>query len=124
MDKKRKEEEEIIKNPQKGRINILATLDKDKLRKIVKACPKRTSVSLTNMCEHLKKETNNLKDEEKSYVVFYWMCENIKYDVQGYLSGNRQVEPEQTYRNGYSVCSGYSRLFKHIGIYRFKCYMC
>ena len=69
------------------------------------------------MCEHLKKETNHLKDEEKSYVVFYWMCQNIKYDVQGYLSGNRQVEPEQTYRNGYSVCSGYSRLNKHIGIF-------
>ena len=43
---KRKEEKEIIQNPQRSRINILASLDKNKLRKIVKECPKRNSVSL------------------------------------------------------------------------------
>ena len=45
------------------------------------------------------------------------MCENIAYDVKGYFSGKKEVEPEQTYRNGYSVCSGYSRLFKLMGTY-------
>ena len=45
------------------------------------------------------------------------MSQNIKYDVQGYYSGDTHVEPEETYNNGYSVCSGYSRLYKYIGTY-------
>ena len=115
MEKRRKEEEDIIQNPQRGRKDILRTLDKEKLRKIVKECPKRTSLSLNNFCAHLKKVTSNLTEEEKAYTLFYWMSQNIAYDVDGYFKGIYRVQPEETYTNGCSVCSGFSRLFKYIG---------
>ena len=81
------------------------------------ACPERTSISLYNFREYFKRVTNNLTEEEKAYTLFYWMSQNIAYDADGYFSGDTYVEPEETYNNGYSVCSGYSRLFKYIGDY-------
>ena len=42
------EKEEKVKNAEKGRVNILVKLDREKLKKIVSACPKRTSISLNN----------------------------------------------------------------------------
>ena len=106
--KKEEEEEEIIKNPQRGRKNILATLDKQKLKNIVLKFPKRTSTNLKDFIKNVKQETNNLKDEEKAYIVFYWISQNIEYDVKGFSD----TSPKGTFNNGKSVCSGYSRLFK------------
>ena len=34
------------------------------------------------------------------------MSQNIKNDVKGYFSGVHNVEPEETYNNGCSVCLG------------------
>ena len=116
-EKKRKEEEDIIRNPNRGRIDILATLDKEKLKKLVKALPKRTSLSLNQFRERFKKATSNLTQEEKAYALFFWMHDNIAYDVVGLRTGNLLVEPEQSYNRGMTVCSGYSRLYKYIGVY-------
>ena len=116
-EKKRKEEEDIIRNPNRGRIDILATLDKEKLKKIVKECPIRTSISLDNFREHFKKATSNLTEEEKAYALFFWICDNIAYDVEGLRTGNLRCKPEESYSRGKTVCSGYSRLYKYIGSY-------
>ena len=110
---RRKEEEDIIRNPNRGRIDILATLDKEKLKKIVKACPKRTSVSLNKFREHFKKAT----EEEKAYALFFWICDNIAYDAEALRTGNFRVKPEESYNRGMTVCSGYARLYKYIGTY-------
>ena len=45
------------------------------------------------------------------------MAENIVYDIVGLKTNNIKADPEDVYKNGYGVCAGYSRLFKHIGIY-------
>ena len=116
-ERRRKEEEDIIQNPQRGRKDILKTLDKAKLKKIVEQCPKRTSTPLNKFKEYFKKGTSNLKDEEKAYALFYWMTQNIKYDVEGLFAGKYYVEPEESYSRGMTVCSGYSRLYKNIGDY-------
>ena len=116
-ERRRKEEEDIIQNPQRGRKDILKTLDKEKLKKIVEQCPKRTSTPLNKFKEYFKKATNDLKDEEKAYALFYWMTQNIKYDVEGLFAGKYYVEPEESYSRGMTVCSGYSRLYKNIGDY-------
>ena len=70
QERKRKEEEDIIKNPNRVRIDILAALNKEKVKKIVKACPKRTSLSLNQFRDHFKKVTSNLTEEEKAYALF------------------------------------------------------
>ena len=99
------------------RKNILETLDREKLKQLVLSCKKRTEISLNEFIVHFKDVTINLTNAEKAYALFYWMAENIAYDANGFFSGNYDVEPESVYRNGYGVCSGYSRLFKYIGTY-------
>jgi transglutaminase/protease-like cytokinesis protein 3 len=84
---------------------------------LVLSCKKRTEISLNEFIVHFKDVTKNLTNAEKAYALFYWMAENIAYDANGYFSGNSDVTPEGVYRNGYSVCSGYARLFKYIGTY-------
>ena len=116
-ERKRKEEEDIIRNTNRGRIDILATLDKEKLKKIVKALPKRTSLSLNSFREHFKAAVANLTEEEKAYALFFWICDNIAYDVEALRTGNLRCEPEESYNRGMTVCSGYSRLYKYIGVY-------
>ena len=66
----------------------------------------------------LKSKTINLSDKEKSFVIFLWVCENITYDIDSYLA-RRQVDcsPNGVFENGYSVCSGYSGLYKDFADY-------
>ena len=63
----------------------------------------------------MKENTIKLKDNEKSFVLFLWVCNNISYDVDSYFAGKKvDCTPEGVYKNGQSFCSGYSRLFKDI----------
>ena len=66
---------------------------------------------------YFKEVTKNLTSAEKAYALFFWMCENIAYDANGFFSGVTDTSPYSVYRNGYGVCSGYSDLFKYIGTY-------
>ena len=44
------------------------------------------------------------------------MHENIAYDYDGFVNRrNVDVTPEGVFRNGKTVCSGYSRLYKYLG---------
>ena len=101
----------------KERKNILEMIDKEKLQKLVLSCKKRTSMNLQEFLVYFKQVTNPLTNAEKAFALFYWMTQNISYDVQGYYSGNRKVDPESVYRRGLGVCSGYARLFEYIGTY-------
>ena len=82
---------------------------------MVLSCIKRTEICLNDFKLHFQDKTKNLTSAEKAYALYYWMAENIAYDVNGYYSGIRDVTLEGVYRNGYGVCSGYSRLFEYIG---------
>ena len=101
----------------KERKNILEMIDKEKLQKLVLSCKKRTQMNLQEFLIYFKQVTNPLTNAEKAFALFYWMTQNISYDVQGYYSGNRKVDPESVYRRGLGVCSGYARLFEYIGTY-------
>ena len=101
----------------KERKNILEMIDKEKLQKLVLSCKKRTQMNLQEFLIYFKQITNHLTNAEKAFALFYWMTQNISYDVQGYYSGNRKVDPESVYRRGLGVCSGYARLFEYIGTY-------
>ena len=74
-------------------------------------------MNLQEFLIYFKQVTNPLTNAEKAFALFYWMTQNISYDVQGYYSGNRKVDPESVYRRGLGVCSGYARLFEYIGTY-------
>ena len=92
-------------------------IDKEKLQRLVLSCKKRTQMNLQEFLDYFKQVTINLTNEEKAYALFYLMTQNISYDVEGFYSGNRKVDPESVYRRGLGVCSGYARLFECIGTY-------
>ena len=90
-------------------------LDKEKLKKIVLLAPKKDNSELSDLINYLKENTNNLNIIEKAYIVFYWMSENIIYDMKILKSeNNKDNTPEGIYKYGKSVCSGYSKLFSYI----------
>ena len=88
---------------------------KESLRKIALSCPSRNDIGLYELINYLNEKTKGLDDISKAYVVFCWMAENIAYDTDSYFGYSTAVyTPEEVYRKGQSVCSGYSSLYKYI----------
>ena len=114
LNKEEKEEKKELKGKQKDNQKELS-FNKDSCKKIASSLPTRKQVNYSTLKTKMKEKTENLNDKEKSYVLFLWICDNISYDVDSYFAG-RSVDctPEGVYKNGQSVCSGYSRLFKNI----------
>ena len=80
--------------------------------------PSRINTDYQSLKDSIKSKTIKLSKKEKSYVVFLWICENISYDADSYFSGKKvDCTPEGVFKNGASVCSGYSRIFKDISTY-------
>lgn len=108
-----KEDDEIITS----HINeeILEKLDRNKLIEIVKKAPNRLKSKLNDLIIYLKKVTNKMNEFEKAYIIFYWLHENIEYDIVGLKTGKAEHRPVEIYTIGKCVCMGYSILFEFIG---------
>ena len=97
---------------------IKGALDKNSCNSIFRSLPRRETTNLDSFKNIIKQKTNGLSDKEKAYVLFLWVCDNISYDVDAYFAGRDvQCEPEDVFRNGITVCSGYARLYQNIGQY-------
>ena len=119
IDNKNKEiqsnNQEYLENYNKIREKLLMNLNKESLKLIVLSAPKKDESELSDLINYLKDKTTNLNIVEKAYIVFYWMAENIIYDMKGLKEGkNFDSTPEGIYKYGKSVCFGYSKLFAHI----------
>ena len=87
-------------------------------KSISDSLPNRINTDYQSLKDTIKSKTIKLSKKEKSYVVFLWICENISYDAASYFSGKKvDCTPEGVFKNGTSVCSGYSYLFKDISTY-------
>ena len=97
---------------------VKRSLDKNSCNSIFRSLPRRETTNLDSFKNIIKQKTNGLSDKEKAYVLFLWVCDNISYDVDAYFAGRDvQCEPEDVFRNGITVCSGYARLYQNIGQY-------
>ena len=94
---------------------ILEKLDKNKLQEVVKKGPKRTKTKLNDLITYLKKSTDTMNEFEKAYIIFYWLHENIEYDIPQKKAGNASYMPDDIYKLGKCVCEGYSKLYQYIG---------
>ena len=106
----------------------LKTFDKEKCKSIVSSLPTRVKTDLQSLKDKMKSQTQKLSQTEKSFVLFLWECQNIDYDAENYFAG-RSVDctPEGVFKNGKTVCSGYSRLYKEIAVYlelKVECVSC
>ena len=117
---KNQESHNIIKdnNQKKEEVKDQLKFDKDLCKSAASSLPKRTELQFQPFKDLLKSKTVNLSDKEKSFVIFLWICDNIAYDIDSYFAG-RDVDctPKGVYKNGSSVCSGYSRLYKDFADY-------
>ena len=67
--------------------------------------------TLDEFCEHLS-QFSNLEDEQKVYLAYYWIINNIVYDYDGYRNKNSEPLPENYFRQRKTICAGYSFLFR------------
>ena len=92
--------------------------NKDSCKSLASSLPKRTKIEYQPFKDLLKSKTENLSDKEKSFVIFLWICDNIAYDADSYYAGtNVDCTPKGVYKNGSSICAGYSRLYKDFADY-------
>ena len=102
----------------KNRIDIKSIIDKEKCKQLTSKLPKRETTHLSSFKETINNLTINLNPQEKAYILFLWIGQNINYDAEGYFLGLKvDVTPEGVFENGSTVCSGYSRLYRDIGVY-------
>ena len=116
----KKEEEKILKEDDEiftshVHEEIMEKLNKDNLKEIAKKAPKRTKTKLADLITYLKKSTNEMNEFEKGYIIFYWIHENIEYDIEKRRTGKAENRPVEIYKIGKCVWEGYSRLYEYIG---------
>ena len=71
--------------------------------------------TLEIFCNFLKENCAKLTEKQKVYFTYYWVTNNIKYDVFNYYRGTpSDCVPSSFFPSKTTVCSGYSRLFTHL----------
>ena len=109
-------------------LKIKSKINKEKCRNIKSSLPKRKFTNFQDFKNEIKNKTKNCSQAEKAYILYLWETDNIEYDMKSYLS-NKNVDctPAGVFKNGKSVCSGYSRLFESIALHinlEVKCISC
>ena len=92
-------------------------IDIEKIKNYIKTMPSREELTLSETVEHLKSiiKENNLIQEEIAFLSFCWMAENVTYAHEEKRNGIKvDCSVEGMYKNGKSVCSGFSRLYNHL----------
>ena len=109
-------------------LKIKSKINKEKCRNIKSSLPKRKFTKFQDFKNEIKNKTKNCSQEEKAYILYLWETDNIEYDMASYLSNkNVDCSPAGVFKNGKSVCSGYSRLFESIALHinlEVKCISC
>ena len=62
-------------------------------------------------CSYLEDISTNKSNEEKVYLAYKWVAENIEYDLSGEPV---ECDNENVYKNNKTIYSGYARLFTKI----------
>ena len=122
-------EPEVLDEITKNKVDDDNTkFDKENCEKIVSALPTRTKTNISSLKDSMKSQTGKLTEKEKSFVVYLWECQNIDYDLESFLAGKDvYCTPEGVFKNGKTVCSGYSHLYKDLAIYldlKVECVTC
>lgn len=84
-----------------------------KINNILNKAPKRVESTLEKFTNYLIKNSKNLNDLEKAYLLYKWIASNIQYDYENYKKNILITEKNEVFRAGKAVCSGYARLFRH-----------
>ena len=103
-----------INNMSENIESLLNQIDYSKIDEIINETPEREKMSLSQLIKYFQKESNNLSEIEKAYLIYKWIALNIEYDFTGVTDKNYDISAEGTFNKGKSISKGYSNLFKKI----------
>jgi hypothetical protein len=95
--------------------SLLKDIRHSKIDRILKDAPKREETSLEKLIKYFKKNSMDLSEVERAWLVFKWITNNIEYDFEGVNAYSYDISEEATFNRGKSICSGYAGLYKKIG---------
>ena len=77
-------------------------------------CPALAETDIITLANYLQEKADN--DLEKARAIYVWLTENVRYDDDGYNSGNySNSSAEAVLENRLSVCAGYANLYEALG---------
>ena len=110
--KDEKEEEQIINKEIK--IFPLEEKSRTEVMDIYDNIGTKDKGTYQQFCEYLANKGSNLKEEQKVYLAYYLIINNIKYDYDGLAAKTVSYDSPNIFRKRTTVCSGYSRLFRDL----------
>ena len=96
-------------------IELLKEKGNEKIDNIILKAPKREESSLDEFTEYLKKNTTNLNDLEKAFLLFKWITTNIELSLSWFSLGKPYFDLNNIFKNGKTEDNGFARLFRHFG---------
>ncbi|CAF1255252.1 unnamed protein product [Didymodactylos carnosus] len=71
--------------------------------------------SIEHLVNLIKTLSLNKSDVDKTFIIYYWICQNIEYDVISYFSKNYADQTaEGVFRTKKGVCAGYGNIFQRL----------
>jgi transglutaminase/protease-like cytokinesis protein 3 len=68
--------------------------------------------SLINSIKNLSANRNEI---DQAWIVFYWISQNIRYDIEAYFGHNINAQTSQNvFLSGRIICEGYSTLYAEL----------
>jgi len=96
--------------------DLMNKFNKDFCKGIYSSLPTRKETNLQNFKQIIKEKSFKCSQKEKFYIIFLWICENIDYNIN--LVGKFiNCSPDNVFKNGKTICTGFSRLFQDIASY-------
>ncbi len=68
------------------------------------------AVELENLVSYLVKACET--ETEKAEIIYYWIAQNISYNVDGYLDGSYQTDTQSILQTRVGVCEDYANLYR------------
>jgi transglutaminase-like putative cysteine protease len=87
-----------------------AAIDNMDYRKIIISWRATSFTEVINLIKNLSVGKNLI---DRAWIVFYWVSQNIEYDVNSFFSGNiSHQSSDDVFRNKKGVCDAYGTIFK------------
>lgn len=83
-----------------------------KLLDHVKSVPDSATKTIEDLTKYLIEATNS--EFEKAEIIFYWIAENIEYDIEGYKTGKFSKNYQEAFTRKRGIHQTYSALFNEM----------
>lgn len=94
-------------------LNFQASTQNFAIYDSINKIPESELKSIASLTAYIEKSTDS--EMEKARAAFYWITNNIKYDVKKYFKDkSSNYEPDLVFEKKKALCAGYSNLFRYM----------